>query len=114
LGYRFLFTAWFDRDLKSLDKHNPDLRGELEAFLDTFDAQSHPVIPNTGGARKARMRAKAKGKRGGYRVIYYYLTDDNEVWLITIYDKVQKEGFSPFEALRIKQLIQNIQKNRSK
>ena len=37
--------------------------------------------------------SKAKGKRGGYRVIYYFITDENEVWLITIYDKLNKKIF---------------------
>ena len=69
MAYRFLFAAWFDRNLKSLNKHNPGLRGDFESFLRTFDAEAHPIIPGTGGARKARMSAKGKGKRGGYRLV---------------------------------------------
>lgn len=91
MSYRFVFTVWFDRNLKSLRKHNPNLRSDFESFLKTFDAQAHPVIPRTGGARKARMPAKGRGKRGGYRVVYYFVLD-NTVWLLTIYDKVQKEN----------------------
>jgi mRNA-degrading endonuclease RelE of RelBE toxin-antitoxin system len=68
--YRFVFTDWFNRNLKILGKHNPDLRTDFEVFLATFDAEAHPVIPQTSGARKARMKSKGKGKRGGYRVIY--------------------------------------------
>ncbi|MDO9130814.1 MAG: hypothetical protein Q7U34_13215 [Anaerolineales bacterium] len=74
MRYRFVFTAWFDRDLKSLRKHNPDLRSDFESFLQTLDAKAHPLIPNTSGARKARMKAKRRGKRGGYRVVYYTFT----------------------------------------
>ena len=29
------------------------------------------VIPGTGGVRKLRWKAPGRGKRGGYRVIYY-------------------------------------------
>ena len=70
MNYQFVFTDWFNRNLKALGKHNPALRREFEAFLTSFDADAHPVIPNTNGARKARMSAKGRGKRGGYRVIY--------------------------------------------
>jgi len=111
MRYRFIFTAWFDRDLKSLRKHNPDLRSDFESFLQTFDAEAHPVIPNTGGARKAKMKAKGRGKRGGYRVVYYVIKG-NTVWLITIYDKVRKENLSLAEEHRISQLIAAIQRDR--
>jgi hypothetical protein len=46
MAYRFVFTAWFDRNLKSLRKHNPSLRGDFESFLQTFDAEAasrHPA-----------------------------------------------------------------------
>ena len=110
MTYRFIFTAWFDHNLKSLRKHNPSLRSDFESFLQTFDAEAHPVIPRTGGARKARMPAKGRGKRGGYRVVYYFVLE-NTVWLITIYDKVQKEDLSPEEEKIIQGLIRKIQQD---
>ena len=109
MAYRFVFTAWFDRNLKSLRKHNPSLRGDFESFLQTFDAEAHPIIPRTGGARKARMYAKGHGKRGGYRVVYYFVLE-NTVWLITIYDKVQKENLTSEEEKIIQELIEKIQR----
>jgi len=30
-----------------------------------------PVIPGSGGIRKIRWAAQGRGKRGGYRIIYY-------------------------------------------
>lgn len=108
MKYRFIFTTWFDRNLKSLRKHNPSLRSDFESFLQTFDAEAHPIIPRTGGARKARMSAKGRGKRGGYRVVYYFVLE-NSVWLLTIYDKVQKENLSPDEEKIIQGLIEKIQ-----
>ncbi len=111
MRHRFVFTAWFDRDLKSLRKHNPELRSDFESFLQTLDAEAHPLIPNTGGARKTRMKAKGRGKRGGYRVVYY-LVEGDTVWLITIYNKVQKENLSSVEEQRIRQLIEAIRRNR--
>lgn len=108
MKYRFIFTTWFDRNLKSLRKHNPSLRSDFESFLQAFDAEAHPIIPRTGGARKARMSAKGRGKRGGYRVVYYFVLEDT-VWLLTIYDKVLKENLSPDEEKIIQGLIEKIQ-----
>ncbi|HZW80292.1 MAG TPA: hypothetical protein VFF50_07470, partial [Candidatus Deferrimicrobiaceae bacterium] len=35
------------------------------------DPDAGPVIPGSGGVRKLRWAAQGRGKRGGYRVIYY-------------------------------------------
>ena len=107
MGYRFIFTAWFDRDMKLLAKHNTGFRNDFEAFLQRFDPLAHPVIPGSGGARKARMPAKGRGKRGGYRVVYYFY-DGDMVWLITMYDKVHKEDLSPADTRQIHRLIDEI------
>lgn len=45
------------------------------------------VIPGSGGMRKLRWRARGRGKRGGYRVIYFSVSDEQEIWLVTIYPK---------------------------
>ena len=45
------------------------------------------VIQGTGGLRKIRVASKGKGKRGGSRVIYYYLDDKTRFYLLTIYSK---------------------------
>lgn len=107
MNYRFVFTAWFNRNLKRLSRRNPHFRTDFELFLSTLNADLHPIIPHTSGARKARMKVAGRGKRGGYRVIYYFIEDD-AVWLITIYDKVRQENLSSSEQAHIRQLVQEI------
>ena len=109
MRYRFVFTDWFNRNLKQLSRRNPHIRTDFETFLSGLDADLHPIIPHTSGARKARMKAAGRGKRGGYRVIYYFI-DGDTVWLITIYDKVKQENLSSSEQSRIRQLVQAIKK----
>ena len=46
-----------------------------------------PVIPGTGGCRKLRWRGSGRGKRGGYRIIYYLQDRAGKIWLFTIYAK---------------------------
>jgi hypothetical protein len=47
------------------------------------------VVEGSGGLRKLRFgdARRAKGKRGGLRVIYYFWTGGREFWLFTLYDK---------------------------
>jgi len=47
------------------------------------------VIIGTGGLRKLRYGdfMRGKGKRGGLRVIYFWLDAKKQFWLFTLYDK---------------------------
>ena len=51
------------------------------------------VMPGTGGFRKLRWSdaRRGKGRRGGLRVIYYYFSFDEQIWLMTIYSKDDAE-----------------------
>jgi mRNA-degrading endonuclease RelE of RelBE toxin-antitoxin system len=49
------------------------------------DPEAGPVIP--GGVRKLRWAAPGRGKRGGYRVIYYVRRADGVIWMLTMYPK---------------------------
>lgn len=53
------------------------------------------VIPGADGARKVRWAAQAKGKRGGVRVIYFNLSAEDVVYLITIYPKSEQTNIQP-------------------
>ena len=47
------------------------------------------LMPGTGGFRKVRWAdaRRGKGRRGGLRLIYYYFAADQQIWLMTLYDK---------------------------
>lgn len=66
------------------------------------------VMPGTGGFRKARWQdpRRGKGKRGGLRVIYYYLTADNQIWFFTLYGKDEATDLSSDEKKMLKRAIQ--------
>ena len=65
------------------------------------------VMPGTGGFRKLRWEdsRRGKGKRGGLRIIYYYLTADHQIWFFTIYDKDEAKDLSPEEKKALKKAI---------
>ncbi len=53
-----------------------------------------PVIPGSGGVRKLRWAARGRGKRGGYRVIYYVRHAQGVIWMLTMYPKNAAENIS--------------------
>jgi len=63
------------------------------------------VIRGTGGIRKLRWAARGHGKRGGARVIYYYLNDDFPVYLLAVYGKGEKVDLTSKEKKQMRDLI---------
>ena len=63
------------------------------------------IVPGSGGVRKIRWGIRGKGKRGGIRVIYYWKTADDEIWLLTLYAKNVQENIP---AHVLKQIAQEI------
>jgi hypothetical protein len=66
------------------------------------------VMPGTGGFRKVRWEdsRRSKGKRGGLRVIYYYLTADHQIWFFTLYGKDEALDLTAEEKKLLKKAIQ--------
>ncbi len=101
----FFETPLFTRLLpKYLDDQN---YRELQLAL-LRNPKMGDLMPGTGGFRKVRWQdaRRGKGKRGGLRVIYYYLTADNQIWFFTLYDKNEAIDLTPDEKKQLKQAIQ--------
>ena len=66
------------------------------------------VIPGTGGFRKLRWidPRRGKGRRGGLRVIYYYFPGEQQIWLITLYDKDEASDLTTKERQALKSAIE--------
>ena len=65
------------------------------------------LMPGTGGFRKVRWvdPRRGKGRRGGLRIVYYYFARDQEIWLMTLFDKGEASDLSPKEARALKAAI---------
>lgn len=63
------------------------------------------VIQGTGGLRKIRVASKGKGKRGGSRVIYYYLDDKRRFYLLTIYSKNEVTDLTADQKKQLKEFL---------
>lgn len=66
------------------------------------------VMPGTGGFRKLRWTdpRRGKGRRGGLRVIYYYFPGEQQIWLMTLYDKDETSDLTPKQRQALKNAIE--------
>jgi hypothetical protein len=79
---------------------------ELQAALGA-NPELGDLMPGTGGFRKMRWgdARRGKGRRGGLRIIYYYFPSDQEIWLMTLYDKDEASDLTAREKKALKTLI---------
>lgn len=63
------------------------------------------VIPGSGGIRKVRWAGSGRGKRGGLRVIYYWQAPDDQIWLLLVYPKSEREDLSHDQIKQLKRLV---------
>jgi mRNA-degrading endonuclease RelE of RelBE toxin-antitoxin system len=65
-----------------------DAFAELQRYL-AKNPEAGERVPGAGGIRKLRWKdpRRGKGKRGGLRIIYYCFLSEQQIWLLTLYDK---------------------------
>lgn len=78
-----------------------------------FDLQNHlleypedgDLISGGRGLRKLRWRAKGRGKRGGFRVIYYLATKKGYIYLLAIYAKNEQTDLTKQQLKDLTELV---------
>lgn len=102
--YSFIETNLFTLMVKNY--LTDDEYAALQASM-IADPEVGKVITGSGGVRKLRWRAAGRGKRGGYRVIYFVRRSEGNFWMLTMYPKSIRDNV-PAHALRqIRQEIEN-------
>lgn len=70
------------------------------------------IIEGGGGVRKVRIARENAGKRGSYRVVTYYMTDDQPVFLITMLSKGKAENLAAEQKKAAKFAAKDIKKGK--
>ena len=89
---RFMETPIFTREVKKYLADDEYM--SLQTAL-IFRPEQGPIIPGTGGLRKVRFGGKGKGKRGGYRIIYYWNKPTETFYMLLLYPKSKQENLTP-------------------
>jgi len=107
MSYNLIVTSTFERDVKPLLKKYKSLTNDLANLFESLEREPAQGIPLGKNCYKIRLniKSKGKGKSGGARVITYVKIIANRIYLLTIYNKSDKENISEKE---LKQLMKYI------
>lgn len=99
MSYNIVATQRFRRDIKKLAKKYISLKKEYENFINDLEENPEQGISLGNNCYKIRIAiaSKGKGKSGGARIITHIIVRENTVFLLTIYDKSEKENISDKE-----------------
>ena len=96
-------TSFFTRRVMQL--LSDDEYRELQATL-INRPKAGPVIPGSGGLRKLRWSALGHGKRGGVRVIYYWVTEQERILMLFIYAKNESDDLTPDQIKVLRNIVE--------
>ena len=95
-------TPIFSRQIDKL--FSEDEKHELIDYL-AENPLAGDEIPGTGGVRKVRFAASGRGKRGGARVIYYYLDETMPIYALLACAKNTQDDMTPDEKRAVSALV---------
>ena len=97
----------FKKEVKRLSKKYRSFTGDIIELIESLKTNPFQGVPLRKGAFKIRMKitAKRKGKSGGARVISVVFIEEDELYLLTVYDKSERENITDKE---LDDLINNI------
>ena len=90
------------------DKYFSDVQFHLLQLFLMANPGAGSVIRGSGGVRKVRWGVEGRGKRGGLRVIYYWIAGDDQIFLITVYRKSEVSDLSNTAIKQIRKLIREL------
>jgi mRNA-degrading endonuclease RelE of RelBE toxin-antitoxin system len=99
----------YEKQIKRL--LSPEERIAMETALSS-EPLAYPIIPRTGGFRKARWGRGNRGKSGGVRTIFYYFVAGETIYLQYIYAKNQKETLTHGEENYLRKVAEEIERRR--
>jgi len=106
MNYKIELTDNFKREAKKLIKKYASLRSEIAEIGDLLSQNPTLGTPLGNDVYKVRISiaSKNKGKSGGARIITFVKIMNEAVYLLSIYNKGEKDSISDFE---LKQLLES-------
>lgn len=94
-----ILTTYYSKILECLLKKRQLLREDYDEFIEELikNPEKGNVIPGAGGVRKIRLKSASKGKRGGFRIFYFYYQVKQRIYLFHILAKNDQENITEDE-----------------
>jgi mRNA-degrading endonuclease RelE of RelBE toxin-antitoxin system len=107
MSYNVKSIEVFERQAKKLTKKYRSLKVEPRSLVQDLKINPELGIPIGKNCYKIRLaiKSKRKGKSGGSRIITNFVINNKSVYLLTIYDKSEKENLSDRE---LDELLQSL------
>lgn len=107
MSYNVLSIPPFDKQLKQLTKKYPSLKNEFGKLLESLEDKPEQGTALGNNCYKIRIAiaSKGKGKSGGARVITNFIIAEATVYLLSIYDKSEKENLTGKELKELLKLV---------
>ena len=96
-------TSIFTKQIKGLvsDDEYSEFQNDLIDNPELGD-----IIKKSGGIRKVRMAANGKGKSGGARVLYYWIKDEDQIFMLLAYAKSDMDNISHAQLEILRKLVE--------
>jgi len=93
----------FKKDVKELQKKYNQIFSDLKELNKILKDNPKAGRPLGKNCFKIRLQNSSipTGKSGGFRVIYYFLDKNNNIYLMTIYSKTDQDNISDYEIAEI-------------
>ena len=94
MNLKIISLESFKKDAKKLYKKNKKLPIDLKKLNDILEENPKSGIELSSDLYKIRLENSSSkvGKSGGFRVIYYYLDEEENIYLLKIYSKTEIEN----------------------
>jgi len=73
-----------------------------------FRPETGKIIKGSGGLRKIRWKTQGSGKRGGFRLIYYWDTPYDTIYMLLIYRKSKQEDLTSNQLKTLSSLVKEM------
>lgn len=101
----FIETPTFTRMVTEL--LTDDEYRELQNVL-VEDPARGDLIQGGGGIRKLRHAVQGRGKSGGVRVIYYWIKDNHQIYMLVVYPKSKKDNLTDQETAILRDYVKRL------
>ena len=94
MNYKVIALEEFQKEVKKLFKKYKLLKNDILQLIDKLE-ENYDIGINLGNnLYKIRIKNSStnNGKSGGYRVIYYTKLSNNQIYLMSIFSKSEKEN----------------------
>lgn len=109
MSYSIKTIDVFERQAKRLIRKYPSLKSELIALINELKQEPEQGVAIGNGCYKVRISiaSKGRGKSGGARIITNIIVTEKTVYLLSIYDKSEKENLTDKE---LQELLRHLPK----